>query len=188
MLAFQVAQDLADPEDTHADGNEVQTVIEFGNIKNITRRAALHIGADRAEDQSEDDHCKCLQQRPAGKRNRSDETQHHQRKIFRRPEIQRYGCQRRCGNSKKDGCHCTCEKRTECRRSKRSTGSAVARHLIPVDCSNNRGAFARQIDQDRRCRATILRTVEDASQHDQCRFRRQAESDRQQHGDRRRRP
>ena len=54
---------------------------------------------------------------------------------------------------------------------------------MAVERSDHRGRLARNIDQDRRGRAAILRAVIDAGEHDQRADRRQAEGDRQQHRD-----
>ena len=49
----------------------------------------------------------------------------------------------------------------------RGAGAAIARHGVAVDAGDDRGGFARQVDQDRGGRATVLRAVIDAGQHDQ---------------------
>ena len=56
-------------------------------------------------------------------------------------------------------------------------------HLVAVDRRDHARTFARQVDQDRGGRAAVLGAVVDAGEHDQGRDRRQAEGDRQQHGD-----
>jgi hypothetical protein len=59
---------------------------------------------------------------------------------------------------------------------------------VTVDGGHRGGRLAGQVDQDGRGRAPVLGAVIDAGQHDQRSDRLQAEGDRQQHGDRRRRP
>jgi hypothetical protein len=66
---------------------------------------------------------------------------------------------------------------------KRRPGAALLGHLETVERGHHRGRFTGNVDQDRRGRAAILRAVVDAGQHDQRANRRQAEGDRQQHGD-----
>ena len=80
------------------------------------------------------------------------------------------------------------EERTDRRDRKRRTGAALARHLVAVDAGDHRGRLARDIDQDGRGRAAVLRAVVDAGEHDQRRDRRQSESQRQQHRDGGQRP
>ena len=80
------------------------------------------------------------------------------------------------------------EERAERRGGERRPRPALARHLVAVDGGHRRGGFARQVDQDRRGRAAVLRAVVDAGQHDQRRHRLEAEGDRQQHRDGRGRP
>ena len=66
----------------------------------------------------------------------------------------------------------------------RRTGAALLGHLEAVERGHHRARLARNVDQDRGGRAAILRAVIDAGEHDQRADRRQAEGDRQQHGDR----
>ena len=71
----------------------------------------------------------------------------------------------------------------ERRDRKRRAGAALPRHLVAVEAGDDRRGFARQVDQDRRGRAAILRAVEDAGQHDQAGHRLEVEGERQQHRD-----
>jgi len=64
----------------------------------------------------------------------------------------------------------------------------LACHLIAVDRGDHRDRLARHVDQDRGGRATVLRTVVDAGQHDQRRGGVERVDRRQQHGDRGHRP
>ena len=64
-------------------------------------------------------------------------------------------------------------------------GAPLTRHLVAVDAGDDRRRLARQVDEDRRRRAAVLRAVEDAGQHDQPRHRLEVERQRQQHRDRR---
>ena len=54
---------------------------------------------------------------------------------------------------------------------------------MTVERGHHGGGFARDVDQDRRGRAAVLRTVIDAGQHDERSDRIEPEGDRQQHGD-----
>jgi hypothetical protein len=65
------------------------------------------------------------------------------------------------------------------------TRTALLCHLEAIERGDDRGRFARYVDQDRGGRAAILGAVIDAGKHDQRADRRQAEGDREQHGDRR---
>ena len=79
------------------------------------------------------------------------------------------------------------EQRAERRHRQRRAGAALPRHLVSVDAGHDRGALARQIDQDGRGRAAVLGAVIDRRQHDQRGDRLQIEGDRQQHRQRRER-
>ena len=67
----------------------------------------------------------------------------------------------------------------------RRAGAALPRHLMAVEAGDDRGGFTRNIDQHRGGRAAILGAVINSGEHDQRADRRQAEGDRQQHGNRR---
>ena len=75
------------------------------------------------------------------------------------------------------------KKRSDRRDGERRTGTALFRHLVPVKRRDHRRRLAWNVDEDRGGRAAILGAVVDAGQHDQRTDRRQAEGDRQQHGD-----
>ena len=68
MLVLQVAQDLAQTEDAHAERHEVQPVGHFRHVEGEALGAGFHIAADKPEQQSEHDHGEGLEQRAAGKR------------------------------------------------------------------------------------------------------------------------
>ena len=71
-----------------------------------------------------------------------------------------------------------------------SAGPARPRRAIwwPSSVVTTDEDLARNVDQDRRGRAAVLRAVIDAGEHDQRRRGLQPEGERQQHGDRRHRP
>ena len=75
------------------------------------------------------------------------------------------------------------EERADRRDAERDAGPALARHLVAVEHGDDRGRLARDVDQDRRRRAAVLRAVVDAGEHDQRADRIEAEGDRQQDGD-----
>jgi hypothetical protein len=64
-----------------------------------------------------------------------------------------------------------------------SATPALLRHLMAVDAGDDRRRLARNVHQDRRGRAAVLRAVVDAGEHDQRGERVQSEGDRQQHRD-----
>ncbi len=186
LFAFEIAQDFSDTEDADRDRDEVQAVGIFPDSEREARRAGVDIGADEAKQQAKADHGERLDDRPVSKRDRRDETDDHQREIFRRPELQRDRGQRRREDRHKKGGNRAGEERSDGSDGKRRSRLALARHLVTVDGGDRRRGFARHIDEDGRGGAAILRAVVDAGQHDQRRHGFELEGDRQQHGDRRR--
>ena len=53
MLVLQVAQDLAQTEDAHAERHEVQPVDHFRHVEGEALGSGFHIAADKPEQQSE---------------------------------------------------------------------------------------------------------------------------------------
>ena len=88
MLVLQVAQDLAEAEDAHAERHEVEAVGHLRHVEGEALGAGLDVGADQPEQQAQHDHGEGLEQRAAGQRHRGDQAQHHQREVFRRAELE----------------------------------------------------------------------------------------------------
>jgi hypothetical protein len=84
--------------------------------------------------------------------------------------------------SDQDGRDAAGEERPDRSDRQRRTGAALFRHLETVEGGHHRPGLTGNVDQDRRGRAAILRTIIDAGQHDQRTHRRQAKRDRKQHG------
>ena len=63
--------------------------VSSGNAEVEARDAGVDVGADDAEQQAEHDHRDRLQQRAVGEHDGADQAEHHQRKIFGRPELER---------------------------------------------------------------------------------------------------
>ena len=120
-----------------------------------------------------------------GKHDGCNEAQTHQREILSGAEQQRDLGEGRGEQSDEKRGHDARSKRCQRRHCKCRTSSAPPRHLIAVKTGHHRRGLARQVDQDRRRRAAVLRAVVDAGQHDERRNRLQVEGDRQQHRHRR---
>ncbi len=76
------------------------------------------------------------------------------------------------------------DERADRRDRERLPGAPLPRHLVAVDRRHRGRHFARQVDQDRRGGAAILRAVIDAGEHDERSDRREVVGERQQHRDR----
>ncbi len=145
--------------------------------------AGIDIGTDQAQQQTEHDHADRVQQRAARQNQRGKEAQHHQREELRRSELERDLSKRRGKQGKDHRRHGSGKEGADGRRRQRHPGASLARHLVAVEGGDHGGRLARHIDQNRRGRTAVLRTIVDTGQHDQCGNRRQGEGDRQQHGD-----
>ena len=108
-----------------------------------------------------------LMHRPARQHDGEHEAQRHQREIVRRRELLGELGQRRRGDGDGDGGDAAGEERADGGNGERRAGAALARHLVAVEAGDDRARLARQVDQDRRGRAAVLRAVVDAGQHDE---------------------
>ena len=114
-------------------------------------------------------------------RNQSED---HQREVFRRPELERHLGERRRGDGDHQRRDAAGEERAHGGGGERRPGAPLASHLVPVETGDDRSRLARKVDQDRGGGAAVLRAVIDAGKHDQRGDRAQVERDRQQHRDR----
>ncbi len=181
--AIEIAHDLGEAEQAHGDRHEIDAVVEFGHAEGEARNAALGIGPDNPDQQSEQDHRHRLDHRAMREHDRGDQAEQHQREIFGRAELLGELRQDRCERRNQDRADAAGEERPERCDGERGAGAAALRHAVAVDAGHDGGGFARQVHQDRRGRAAVLGAVVDAGQHDQRAERAQAEGDRQQHRD-----
>jgi hypothetical protein len=86
LRVLEVAQDLGDAEETHGKHGEVDSVRQELHAHRHALLARLEVGADRREQDPEDDHGDRLQDRPARKDDREDEAHHHESEVLGRSE------------------------------------------------------------------------------------------------------
>ncbi|RZL05821.1 MAG: hypothetical protein EOP40_19125, partial [Rubrivivax sp.] len=79
---FEVAEDLADAEETHGHGHEFQAVGEFGQAEGEAFGAAVQILSHGAEQHPEHQHGQRLHHRTLRQRDRGDQAQHHECEVF----------------------------------------------------------------------------------------------------------
>ena len=123
MLVLQVAQDLAQAEDAHAERHEVQSVSHFRHVEGEALGAGFDVAADQTQQQAQHDHGEGLEQRAAGQCHGSDQPQHHQR--IPRTELKRHIRQRRGRDGEQDGRHRASEEGAESGGGERRAGAAL---------------------------------------------------------------
>ena len=132
------------------------------------------------------------QQRPdqRGRRHvgEEDQAEHEQSGVFRRPEPERDGRERRRDQGQHHHAECAADPGADRRDAERRAGAAFLRHGVAVDAGHHRRGFARNAHQDRGGRAAILRAVIDAGEHDDGLRGVEAEGHRQQDGNAGQRP
>ena len=161
--------------------------VSSGCAEGEADRAGIDVGADEAEQDAEADHGDRLEHRAARQHHGRDQAEHHQREILRRSEFQRHFGKRRGEIGHHQRRDAAGDERADRGDAERRPGAALARHLVAVERGDDRRRFTRDVDQDRRGRAAVLRAVIDAGQHDQRRRRTEVERERQQHRHRRHR-
>ncbi len=181
---FEVADDLRKSEHAHGDVGEADAVRQLGDVEGHAAGAGLEIGADHREQQAGHHHRHGLEHGALGKDHREDQAQHHQREVFRRAEQQRDAGQRGAQRGHQHRRHAAREERADGGDGERGAGAPLARHLVPVKAGDDGCRLTRDVDEHRGGRATVLRSIVDAGEHDERAHRRQAERDRQQHRDR----
>jgi hypothetical protein len=181
---FEIADDFRKAEDAHGDDDEADAVREFGNVEGHAAGAGFEIRTDHRQQQAGEDHRDRLDERALGENHRENQAEYHQRKIFRGAEQQREAGERRAECGHQDRGDAAREERSDGRNRQRGTGTALTRHLMPVERRHHGRRLARNVHQDRRGRSAILRAVINAGEHDERADRRQAERDRQQHRER----
>ena len=188
ILVLQVEHHVGDAEERHGERHEAEPVAELGQAEGEADDAGIHVGADEAEQDAEAHHGDGLDERAARQHNRGDETEHHQREIIRRTELERELGERRREEGDHQRRDAAGDEGADGRDPERGPGAAVARHLVAVERGDDGGRLARNVDQDRGGRAAVLGAVIDAGEHDQGGRRVEPEGERQQHRHRRHRP
>ncbi|MNI26530.1 hypothetical protein D3C73_802320 [compost metagenome] len=183
FLLLQVGHDFGEAEHAHGHDGEVDTVLQFGNAEVVAGNARVDVGADHAQQQTQDDHRDCLGQRARSQHHGADQAQAHQREVLGGAELERHLSQRGSKRSQQQGRHATGKERAQRGDGQRGARTAIAGHLVTVQHGHHRGRFPWQRHKNRRGRTAVLRTVIDAGQHDQACNRGQHIRDRQQHRD-----
>ena len=182
-MSPQVPDDFAEAEDADRDRHEVDAVHQRRPIEGEAAVAGVDVDADDPKQQTDERHCKRLENRAVGDHDDADQAERHQGAIFGRAEGFSDHRQRRCGKADDERGDDARKKRAERGGGQRGPGAALLRHRVAVERGHDGRRFARHVDQDRRRRAAVLRAVEDPGQHDEAGNRLQIERHRQHHRD-----
>ena len=182
--AVEVGHDLGEAEQSHRHRHEIDAVVEFGNAEGEARNAALGVGSSQPDQKPQHDHGDRLHDRSMGEDNGGDEPEQHEREIFRRAELLGEGRENRRERRDQQGADAAGKKRSDGSDRERRAGAAALGHAIAVNAGHDRGRLARQVDQNRSGRPSILGAVVNSREHDQRAQRAQPKRDRQQHRNR----
>ena len=133
LEVVEVADDLGDAEDAHGEDGEIDAVGEERRAEGHALLACLEVGADRREQNADDDHDDGLEDRAARQHDREDEAHQHQRKVLGRAEDEGEPRQRHGQGRDEEGRHGAGEERAEGGDAEGDAGAALARHLMPVE-------------------------------------------------------
>ncbi len=133
-LVLEIGDDLAEAEHAHGDDDEADAVGELRQAERVARDAGVDVGADQPEQEPDHDHGAGVQERAAGQHDRGDETEHHQREVFGRAELQRHIAPSGGANNAISSV-ATVPAMNEpiAAVAKRQAGLALARHLVAVE-------------------------------------------------------
>ena len=84
----EVGNDLAITKHTHGNDDEANAVGQFRNVKGEAGHTGVHVGTDQTQQQAQNDHGHRLEQRTRGQHHRTNQAQHHERKVLSRAELE----------------------------------------------------------------------------------------------------
>ena len=171
------------PNSPTATGTMPMPSPRSGNVEGVAEMAGHHVDADAAEQQAEGRHQQRAGERGGRHVGEEDQAEDQERGVFRRPEAQRKGAERRRDHGQRDDAEGAGDERADRGDAERRAGAALLRHGVAVDAGHHRGGLARNPHQDRGGRAAVLRAVIDAGQHDDRLGGVEAEGHRQQDAD-----
>ncbi|MNK30751.1 hypothetical protein D3C87_491710 [compost metagenome] len=165
---------LRDNEQRFADGEHgdrkrrhFHTVEQVGNAEAHARLAGQLVDADDGERKADEQRGEAAQRRiPEGGGN-GDEGEHHQREIFTRAEDQRQLDDVWRDKRERDGGDEAGDEGADGGGGQGRAASALAGHLVAFERGDDRGAFARRVEQDRGGRSAIHAAIIDAGEHDE---------------------
>src|SRR5918995_1332464 len=182
--SYEVRDDLGHSKQPDRQGHEIDAVCELREAEGKAPVSCVDVHSHRTKEKTQEDHANGFDDGAMRKNNGGKQSEQHQREVFGcskglRDERQRWSEQ---GDEKRG--HTSCKERSQCSNGERSAGAAASRHLVPIEAGDNGRALSGQVDQDRGCRSAVLRSIEDAGEHDEAGDRLKVERQRQQHRDR----
>ena len=110
-------------------------------------------------------HQDAFHRRAADHEERADDAEHHQREVLGRPEPDGDRGDGRSKERHDDDAQCASDERADRGDAQRRTRASLFRHLVAVNAGHDGRGFARDVQQDRGCRAAIHCAVEDRREH-----------------------
>ena len=180
---LEVGDDLGEAEEAHGDRDEADAVGELRDAEGEARDAGIDVGADEPSSRPRTIMAIALSSDPCASTTAPIRPSTMSEKYSAGPNLSASSASGGANAAISSVATRAGEERAEGRDRERRAGLALARHLVAVEAGDDRRRLARQVEQDRRRRAAVLRAVVDAGEHDQRRHRRQRVGHRQQHRD-----
>ncbi len=131
---LEIVGDLGDAVDRHRQRDEFDAVGEPLEAEGEAADAGIDVGAGEAEQQPQHHHADGFHHRAARQHDGGDQAAHHQREIFRRPELRarwrRAAAPAKQMSKRRDAAG---EERADGGDAERRAGAALPRHLVAVD-------------------------------------------------------
>ena len=178
---------LTDGKHRNRERRHFKTIQEIRNAEAQTGLARELVDADDRKRKADEEGSETAQRRIAKSGRDSHEREHHEREILTRPERQREFDDKRSNEGKRDRRQQTRDEGADGGRGKCWSTTSGPGHLVALERRDDRSAFTRGIEQDRRRRAAVHAAIVDAGEHDQRAGRIELVGDRQEKRHRERR-
>ena len=186
---FQVVEDLAEAEDPHRQGHEVEPALEADAPESEADFPRNRVEAHHREQEADEEDDQPLDDRTAGEGHGEKESQRRQGEIFGGAEIEGEFGERRGEEGQTDDGDRAGDKRSDRGDPQGRTRTPFLGHLIAVDAGDDGSRLAGEVQEDGGGRSPVHCAVVDARHHDDRRHRGADDvCDREQKGDRGRGP
>ena len=172
-VALEVAQDLGEPEHADRDRHEIDAVGEFGMSK-VKRGVPVSTSVPtRPSSRPSTIIASAFSTEPWASATEQTRPSTISEKYSGGPNLSATPASGGANTAITTVATVPAKKEPSAAMRERGSCAALPGHLVAVDAVTDRRGFARQVDQDRRGGAAVLRAVVDAGQHDEGRHRRQ---------------
>ena len=182
MAFFEVVEDLAEAEESHGHGHEVDAVTEVEVVEGEPFGSGEDIAADHRKEHSDGSGDQRLDLVAGTDGGNQGDAEKRQCCVLGRSEIERETGDQRSQEGEPEDRRRSADERTDGGDSEGRSGTSLFGHLKAIEDSDDSAGFTGQSQQHRGDRAAVLCPVEDAGEHDDGSDRFDTEGHRQKDG------